>query len=141
MLKRISDRLSRSVSESIDRVGGSLGSDTGFQAFAADDIDRTVEHIGDEFFHAGIIENRHDDCWIKIYQDIDIAVRTVLTPRDGTKHRGMGNALRPQVGLALPELLYDLVAFHDALCSTKAPDFTAEPEDINSERILLLFCA
>jgi hypothetical protein len=50
----------------------------------------------------------------------------------------MGNALRPQVGLALPELLYDLVAIHDALCSTKGPDFTAEPGATKPETILPL---
>jgi hypothetical protein len=101
MLKRMSDRLSRSVSESIDRVGGSHGSNTRFQTFAADHIDRTVEHVGYKVLHAGIVENRHDDCWIEIDQDVDIAVGAVLAACDGTEQRGMGNALRPLVGLAL----------------------------------------
>ena len=128
MLKSISDRLSRSDSESIDRVGGSLGEDTLFQAFAADDIDGTIEHLGDKLFHAGIIENRNNDCRIKIDQDVDVAVGPVVTARDGAKQRGMGNALRPQVGLSLLELLYDLIAFHSMFCSTKAADLAAKSE-------------
>jgi hypothetical protein len=85
MLKRISDRLSRSISESIDRVGRSFGSETRFQTFAADHIDRTVEHLGDKIFDAGIVENGHDDCGIEIDQDVDIAVGAVITARDGTE--------------------------------------------------------
>src|SRR3979411_1709513 len=128
MLKSISDRLSRADSQSIDRVGGSLGEDTLFQAFATDDINRAVEHLGDKFFHTGIIENRHDDRGIKIAQDVDVAVGPVVTARDGAKQRGMGNALRPQVGLSLLELLYDLIAFHSMFCSTKAADLAAKSE-------------
>src|SRR6266852_1916889 len=116
---RISDKLSRSISESIDRVGGSLWSNTGFQTFAADDVDRTVEHVGDKVFHAGIVENCHDDCGIEIDQNVDIAVGTVIAARDGTEQRGMGDALRPQVGLTLLQLLYDLVACHEPDCTAK----------------------
>ena len=101
MLKRISDRLSRPVSENVDRVCRSFGSKTRFQTFAADHIDRAIEHIGDKIFHAGIVENGHDDCGIKVNQDVHIAIRAVITARDGTGQRGMGHALRSQVGLAL----------------------------------------
>ena len=104
-MKRISDRLSRSVSESIDRVGDSLRSDTRFQTLAINDIDWVVEHARDELFHAGIIENRYDDGGIQIDQDVDIAIGKIVTSRDGTKQRSMSNALRPQVSFALPELL------------------------------------
>jgi hypothetical protein len=85
MLKRISDRLSRSISESMDGVGRSLGSETGFQTFAADHIDRPVEHVGDKILHAGIVENRHDDRGVEINQDVDIAVGAVITARDRTE--------------------------------------------------------
>jgi hypothetical protein len=113
MLKRISDRPSRSVSESIDRVGRNLGSETRLQTFAADYIDRMVEHVGDKIFHAGIIDNRHDDRGIEIDQDVDIAVRAVIAARDGTEQRGVGDALRSQVCLALFQFFYDLVACHE----------------------------
>src|SRR5580704_16341859 len=99
MLKRISERLSRSISESIDRVGNSLRLDTGLQTFAADDIDLTVEHVGDKIFHARIVDNRHDDCGVEIDQDVNVTVGAVVATREGTEQRGMGNALRPQVGL------------------------------------------
>jgi len=95
MLKNISDRLSRSVSESMDRVGRSFGFDTGLQTLAADHIDRTIEHVSDEIFHAGIIENCHNDCGIKIDRDVDIAVGAVVAPRNGAKQRSMGDALCP----------------------------------------------
>src|ERR1700730_1885698 len=110
MLKRMSDRLSRSVSESRDRVGRSFGPKTRFQTFAADHIDRAIEHVGDKIFHAGIVEDSHDDCRIEVSQDVYIAISAVITARDGTEQRGMSHALRSQVGLAFLQFFYDLVA-------------------------------
>ncbi len=65
--------------------------------------------------HTGIIENGHNDCGVKINQDVDIAVGAVITARDGTKQRGMSDALRSLVSLALPPLPDDLVACHDRI--------------------------
>ena len=90
-----------------------------FQTFAADHVDRTIEHVGDKILYAGIVENRYDDCGIEINQDVDIAVRAVITTRDGTEQRGMGDALRSQVGLALFQLFYDLVACHATHCKAR----------------------
>jgi hypothetical protein len=45
----------------------------------------------------------------------DIAVGAVITARDGTKQRGMGDALRSQVDFALFQFFYDLVACHDRI--------------------------
>src|ERR1700689_3974295 len=87
-----------------------------FQTFAADRVDRTIEHVGDKILYAGIVENRYDDCGIEINQDVDIAVRAVIPTRDGAEQRGMGDALRPQIGLTLLQLLYDLVACHAPHC-------------------------
>ena len=46
--------------------------------------------------------------------DVDVAVGAVVAGRAGTEQRGMRDAARPQVGLALLELFYDL-AFINAL--------------------------
>src|SRR5580704_18914589 len=43
----------------------------------------------------------------------------VITAREGTEQRGMGHALRSQVGLALFQFFYDLVACH-------GPQYTAK---------------
>jgi len=37
---------------------------------------------------------------VKIDQDVDIAVGAVIAARDGTEQRGVGDALRSQVGFA-----------------------------------------
>lgn len=112
ILKRISDTLRRSVSKSIDRVSGRPWPDKGFQTFNSHDVDRTIEHAGDVFFDAGIVENRDDDFRIEIDQNIDIAVGPLFITRYGAKKRGMSNAMRPQVGLALPKPVDNFITFH-----------------------------
>ena len=80
-----------------------------------DHVDRSVKQAGDELLQANILVDRAFRAGLEFHQDIDIAVGTVVTARDRTKQRGMGNALRPQVSLTLPELRYDLVAFHNVI--------------------------
>ena len=48
---------------------------------------------------------------------------SLLVTRDGTEQGGMRDAVRPQVGLALLQRPYDLVAFHVAFYTTKAVRF------------------
>jgi hypothetical protein len=47
-------------------------------------------------------------------------IRPLLVTRDGTEQSGMRGTVRPQVRLALPKPLYDLIAIHAALYTTKA---------------------
>jgi hypothetical protein len=83
----------------------------GLQTFAAYDVDRAVVHVGNKILHAGIVDNRNDDFGIEFDHDVDVAIGRGLS-RKGTGQCGMEDGLRPQVGLALLQLPYDLVAFH-----------------------------
>ena len=102
--------------------------------FAVRHVNARGKHVFEVMDNAGILKQAYARIRRDFDQDVDVAVGAVVAARDRTEQRGMGDALRPQVGLALPELLYDLVAFHDALCSRKAPDFTAEPGTQNHEQ-------
>ncbi len=92
-----------------------LGRRSGFQGFPIDNINRLFEQSGDIILQAGIIIDRHDDLRVEIDQNVDVAFRILFVAGDGTEQGGMPHAMRPQIGLARLQLLYDLVAFHQTI--------------------------
>ena len=73
----------------------------GLQTFAAYDVDRAVVHVGNKILHG-----------IEFDHDVDVAIGARLPSRKGAEQSSMEDALRPQVGLALLQRPYDLVASH-----------------------------
>ena len=61
MLSRMSSSASRSISESIDRVGGRVRSKAGLQGFPVDHVNGTLKQACDVILQAGIIEHRGDN--------------------------------------------------------------------------------
>src|SRR5271163_1338486 len=132
MLSRMSSKASRSVSESIDRVGGRVSSKPGLQSFPVDHVNGTFKQTRDVILQACIIEHRGNNCGVEVNQNVNVTVGSLLVTRDGTEQGGMGDTVRPQVGLALLQRPYDFVAFHAAVYITKAARIRRE--------IRLLFC-
>ena len=114
MLSRMSSSASRSASESIDRVGGCTRAKAWLQGFAVDHVNGALKQAGDVILQTRIVEHRGDNGGVEVNENINVAVGSLLVTRDGTEQGGMRNAMRPQVGLALPQPLYDLVTFHAA---------------------------
>src|SRR5271165_6965498 len=120
MLSRMSSNASRSVSESIDRVGGRTRSNPGLQGFPVDHVNGTLEQASDVIFQTSVVEDRADNRGVEVNENVNVAVGSLLVTRDGAEQGGVRHAMRPQVGLALLQRPYDLFALHGAVHTTKA---------------------
>ena len=96
--------------ESIDRFAFDSGPDQRLEAFAIGDIDACGKHVFEEMNDADILKQA--DARLRRDLDDDIDLRAIVAAGDGTEKRGMGNPLRPQLGLTIPQLPYDLIALH-----------------------------
>ena len=116
---------SRSTSESIDRSRSSRGRDTGFQGFPVDQRRRSLAETGLRYVNlsphsrptAATMAGSSTTCGRCRY-------RALLADalKDPNK-AAMGDAMRPQVSLALPQSLIISSRFIAAFCTTKAVRF------------------
>ncbi len=64
-----------------------------------DYIDPSLKHTGNEFLERHVLVNRALPPGLEFDEDIDIAVRSVVTARHRTEHGRTPNTARPQSGL------------------------------------------
>ena len=70
-----------------------------FQRVAINDVDSALEQAGYVFLECHIGVNRALPPGLEFDEDIDIAVRSVVTARHRTEHGRTPNTARPQSGL------------------------------------------
>ena len=100
-----------------------MRSEAGLQGFPVDHVNGTLKQARDVILDARIVEHRRDNRGVEVNENVDVAIGSLLVTGNGTEQGGMRDAVRPQVGLAFPQRLYDLVAFHTAFYTTKAVGF------------------
>jgi len=96
-----------------------IWSNTGFQGFPIDHVNRTVEEARDIILQSCIVEHRHDDRRIEIDQDVDVAIRSLLAASHGTEERGMGHPARAQGALVFSQPIKDILPVHAFVHTTK----------------------
>src|SRR5689334_7884422 len=67
-------------SECIDRVGHGVATNVGFEALAAYNVYRLIEEACNVFLDVHVIKNRDAGVRIEFDHDVDVAIRTVVTP-------------------------------------------------------------
>src|SRR5271163_162611 len=111
----------RAESEGIDGIGRRGGTDIGFQAVAAYDVNGAVEQAGNVLLQAHIVVNRDAGVGINLNHDVGVAVGAVVAARARTEQRGMRHTARAQSALVLPQPLKDFLPVHDELYTTNWP--------------------
>src|ERR1700738_4702448 len=107
--------------ESIDRFVFDSGPDQRLEAFAVGDIDASAKHIFEVMDDADILKQANARFGRDLDHDIDIAPRAIVAAVDGTEKRGVGDPLRPQLRLTIPQLPYDLIALHGVMIAQRPP--------------------
>src|SRR5438132_5253478 len=114
--------MSRSVveaaSEGIDGVGRHGRTNMGFERVTADDIHRSPKESRDVFLQSHIVENRDASIRLDVDDDIEVAVRSVLSARDRPEHAGMTNTACAQVGLVAAQGGKGVLSVHELCYST-----------------------
>src|ERR1700756_1785220 len=103
------------ASEGIDGVGRHGRTNMGFERVMADDVHRSPKESRDVFLQSHIVENGDASVRPDIDDDIEVAVRSVISACDRPEHAGVTNTACAQVGLVAAQGGKGVLSVHE-LC-------------------------
>src|ERR1044071_1362113 len=102
-------------SERINRVGRDGRFDVRLEPVAAHDIDGTIEQRGDVTLERDILVDADPGRRIDFDHDVDVAVGPFVAAGTRAEQGGMGDAVRAQGGLVLPQPVDDVLTIFHAI--------------------------
>src|ERR1700724_429721 len=106
------------ASEGIDGVGRHGRTNMGLERVTADDVHRSPKESRDVFLQSHIVENGDASVRLDVDDDIEVAVRSVISARDRSEHAGMADTACAQVGLVAAQGGKGVLSVHEFLYST-----------------------
>src|SRR6266851_930987 len=112
MLSRMSTSASRARLESINGVTFGAGPHERLQAFAICHVHRPLEHVAEVLLDADVLKQTDRCFWLKLNQDVDIAVGFFFPTRDRAEQGRMQHSTMAEFPLVSAQRGDDLFLVH-----------------------------